>query len=198
MYIILILIFIVYAILIRYYTANTSATSSNTNQLETSTTTTDVLLQNDCNTTTVYCACDLDCEQLCTTTKNNNNAFAVKYKCNETDNICAQSQLAVDKPTDTTLSCNQQYGFYPVLTLDEFTKPHWVCLNTRPQLFNAQQQYHPYICAGGDYNKLDPDNIYETCKCLNNKIKARDEFRPNIPLCLFKRELSLYPNIIEE
>lgn len=127
-----------------------------------------------------YCARDSDCAQICQSDQ---------YKCGP-NNTCTQFDTGTTQPQ--TIECNRKYGFYPILSAaDELFAPQWICLNTRPQIFNSKQQFHKYICDGSD--QLDPNNLFETCVCRPGKIKVRDEFR-DIPLCVYRNQLPLFPN----
>lgn len=193
-YILLILIIFIYLIYFKYYNQNTK----------------DILLKNtkpiistkmslldttnksakDCNKQTVFCQHDSDCMQLCSI----NEAILIQYKCNEI-NICTQSVLENETTNNTPIDCNRKNNFIPTLTADEFFQPHWICLNTRPQLFDDKtQDFHTYICAGGNRTALNQDDIFNSCVCDENKIKVYDEFRNNIPLCIEKKQISLFPN----
>lgn len=126
----------------------------------------------------VYCARDDDCKQIC----------SAQYKCN-TINRCVQSDIDIEtKP----ITCKREFGFYPILTADEIFQPQWTCLNTRPDIFDDNQEYRKYICAGG--SNLDTQNLFDSCVCGEGKIKVRDDFRGSIPLCIDSDQLSLFPN----
>lgn len=144
----------------------------------------------DCNATRIYCVEDSNCAQLCANTID--KQFEVEYKCGEA-NVCTQSPLVTGSDQRPEV-CNRNFGFLPILVADEIFEPRWTCLNTQPYLFNEQQQYHAYICAGGDRSKLDPKNVFESCVCAQDCIKARDDLRNDIPICIPKRQLSLFPN----
>lgn len=193
-YLLLVLSFILYLVIFEYY--NTDVRENLKNNINTKTSITiakDELNRINCHEKKIYCTRNTDCLQICSNAID--DELQVEYKCNEI-NICAQSLLTTnnDNSTTPTVSCNRDFGFFPILTADEIFQPHWTCLNTRPYLFNDQQQYHDYICAGGDRKNLDPRYIFESCICPADRIKVRDEFRNNIPLCVEKHQLSLFPN----
>lgn len=146
-----------------------------------------------CNEQKTYCTKDDDCRRICSTPSTGENII---YNCNEL-NVCIQSIGAHgddNSQTTTSVFCNRKFGFFPVLTADEIFKPHWICLNTRPNVFDDNQNYHPYICAGSDISHLNPDEIFNSCICPHDKVKVRDEFRNNIPVCIDQHQLSLFPN----
>lgn len=161
-----------------------------------------------CKETLIYCNQTSDCLQLCA--RPFDTVDKITYKCTK-NNICIQSPVNIDDSTiqSTIPKCNRKFGFYPVLTADELFQSEWKCLNTLPHIFSDKtQDFHPYICAGGDRSKLDPANLFESCICNNNtiggnnnrtenitnKIKVRDEFRTGIPICVEKHQLALFPN----
>lgn len=61
-----------------------------------------------------------------------------EYKCSDI-NICTQSLLTVEDG-NAPIKCNRKFGFFPILTADKFIQPHWICLNTRPYIFNDKQK----------------------------------------------------------
>lgn len=191
-YIICVLVLVLYLIYFKYFNSKIR-----NNLVANTETTTSVLTDNeirkiDCKTKTIYCSNDYDCLQVCSNAIN--DSLQMEYKCSEV-NICTQSPLLnSNENTDLTAICNTNFGFFPVLTADEIFQPQWTCINTQPYLFNDQQQYHPYVCANGNREKLDPKKVFESCVCPAQQIKVRDEFRNNIPLCVDKNQLSLFPN----
>lgn len=140
----------------------------------------------DCENEKIYCIEDNDCLHLCTRNLN-------LYKCNNF-NICSQYISKHELDNISKIDCNKKFGFYPVLKVDEFLQPIWFCLNTRPHIFTNNQQYHPFVCGGTNKSRLDPDNLFESCICEPGKVKVNDEFRGNIPICLEKNILTLFPN----
>lgn len=184
------LLFIIYLIIYEYFNRNVRKNITNNIQ----TTSTQLLDENiakiECDKEKVYCANDYDCLQICSNAIS--ESLKMEYKCNEI-NTCIQSPLKTDHNSDNE-TCNIEFGFLPILTADEIFQPTWTCLNTQPYLFDKTQQFHSYICAGGDRSRLDPKNIFNSCLCRDNKIKVRDEFRNEIPICIDKNQLSLFPN----
>lgn len=158
--------------------------------MKTSTSTLNEKNRINCRDNQVYCVTNNDCLQLCSHAID--HELLTEYKCNEMK-FCSQSILTDDKEKPD-IDCKKEFGFYPVLTADEIFEPHWICLNTLPHLFGDNQEYHSYICAGGDRTKLDPKKIFESCECQGDKIKVRDSFRSDIPICVEKNQLSLFPN----
>lgn len=188
----MILILIVYLILFNYFNRKIRKNLKDNMTTETSLALVDDELNKiKCNERTVYCYSDNNCRELC----HNSVTDKVDYKCGP-NNICTQSQLVAEdiKPVE---NCNRKFGFFDVLIADEIFEPYWTCLNTRPHLFNDKQDFHTYICAGGDRSKLDPQNIYESCICSEDKIKVHDDLRQDIPICIEKHQLSLFPNFTD-
>lgn len=191
--------FVLYLITFEYFNVKTRENLKNNSKTQTSLyTLNDELSKKNCNDSKIYCTNDSDCLQICA------NAIDIElqtqYKCS-TINICTQSLLNSDNSDNQSLnkkSCNKDFGFFPVLTSDEIFQSHWTCINTRPSIFNDQQQYHQYICSGGNKDNLDHRDLFNSCKCPNTKIKVRDEFRTDIPLCIDKHQLSLFPNFTRE
>ncbi|WBR61439.1 per os infectivity factor 3 [Drosophila suzukii associated hytrosavirus 1] len=191
-YLLLLLSLILYLIIFEYYNRNVREKLKNNTTTTTSiTTANDQLNRINCQDKKIYCTNNTDCIQMCSHTIN--DELQVQYKCSEI-NVCTQSLLTTEEETNINPnSCNRQYGFFPILTADEFFQPHWICLNTKPYLFNDKQQFHSYICAGGTKN-INPQNVFDTCICSDDQIKVRDEFRNGIPLCIDKHLLPLFPN----
>lgn len=188
-YLIALLVFVIYLVVVEFYNKRVRQTINN--NTDTSIFSIDELKRIKCNEHKVYCIKDDDCLQICS--RPLDEMLQSEYKCNEF-NVCTQSVLTNeenDNPED--LNCKRNFGFYPVLTADEIFSPYWICLNTRPYIFTNQQQYHPYICGGSD--QLDPDNLFDSCQCPDNKIKVRDEFRSTIPICIDQNQLPLFPNL---
>lgn len=150
----------------------------------------DELSKINCEYKEIFCSNDNDCLQICSNAINDN--LQTQYKCSEIK-TCIQSKIESTK-TSTEISCNRDYGFIPILTADEFFQYRWICLNTLPYIFNDNQEFHKYICDGGNKNQLDIKDLYNSCKCPSNKIKVRDEFRNTLPICVDKHQLSLFPN----
>lgn len=155
----------------------------------------------DCDLNAVYCNIDSDCAQLC-----NQNAAAVTnstvvgkaYKCNQFHR-CIQSVNDNEPNINTNNNipnCNRDFGFFPVLISDEVLGQRWTCLNTEPYIFDDKQTYHSYICAGGNRKNLNPKKLYDSCKCPKEKLKVRDEFRNDIPICIDQNQLPLFPNLL--
>lgn len=188
-YLILLLSLIVYLIAFKYFNKNVRENLRNNSQTTTSIDTVNNELDKvDCNERKIYCTVDGDCTQLCSNPIDNK----VHYKCSK-NNVCVQSQFNSEN-NESLKSCNRSFGFFPVLKADEIFEPEWICLNTRPYLFNDNQEYHSYVCSGGDQSLLEPQNIFESCICKDDKIKVRDDLRNDIPICIYKHQLSLFPN----
>lgn len=187
-----ILILILCLIIFKYF--NVKVRENLKNNTDPSPTNTNELNRANCANDKIYCINDNDCLQMCSHATD--KEFLTQYKCNEV-NVCTQSKLD-NENENTNIFCNREHGFFPILTADEIFQPHWVCLNTRPYLFDDNQEYHSYICSGGDISKLKPSDIYGSCICGEGKVKVRDEFRNNIPICINKAQLSLFPNFTLE
>lgn len=194
-YILMILLFILYLIIAEYYNVRVRAT------IAANTTTTSIpildeqLKRIDCKQQRTFCTADSDCAQLCTRSVDD-EMLQIEYKCNDI-NTCTQSvrTSSGENNQHQSIKCNRLFGFIPTLTADEIFQPYWICLNTRPHIFDSStQDYHPYICAGGNRTQLNPSNLYNSCVCPETKIKVRDEFRDGIPLCVSRNQLSLFPN----
>lgn len=193
-YVILLLLFILYLIIFKYFNKNVRDNLKNNTEPTSSTSTINELNRINCREKKIYCLTNNDCLQMCTHATD--NELLIQYKCSSV-NVCTQSILNNDDE-NTKIICNRKHGFFPIITADEIFQPRWTCLNTRPYLFNKNQEYHSYICAGGDRSKLDPDNIFNSCNCSSDKIKVRDEFRNDIPICIEQKKLSLFPNFTEK
>ena len=193
-YLLTLLSFILYLILFKFFNKNVRENFKRNTKTSTTIFTVDELNKIKCDDKKIYCANDNDCIKMCAHAINTD--LQTQYKCNEI-NVCTQSILNTEN-NSTSIHCNRENGFFPVLTTDEIFKPHWICMNTRPYLFDDNQEFHKYICAGGDKYQLDSNNIFDSCNCSGNKIKVRDEFRNNIPLCIDKHQLSLFPNFVRE
>ena len=193
-YLLLLLSFILYLIVLKFF--NKAVRTNFKNNANTSTTifTVDELNKIKCDEKKVYCANDSDCINMCAHAIDTD--IQTQYKCSEI-NVCTQSVLNIEN-TNTSVNCNRENGFFPVLKTDEILQPRWICMNTKPYLFNNNQEFHKYICSGGDRYLLDSDNIFDSCDCTENKLKVRDEFRNNIPLCIDKHQLSLFPNFVRD
>lgn len=191
-YLFLLLSLVLYLIVFEYYNKNVRENFRNNTQTTTSIFPVNELKRIDCGKEQIYCTKNSDCIQMCS---QKNDKLQIEYKCSET-NICLQSPSENDAD-DATVSCNRNFGFYPILTADEIFQPHWICLNTQPHIFNDNQEYHKFICAGQDRSKLDPKNIFDSCTCKNNTVKVHDEFRQDIPICINKHQLSLFPNFTQ-
>lgn len=186
------MLFIVYLIVFKFYNKQVRGNLRKNANTTTSILNMDELGKPNCAEKKIYCVNNDDCLQLCSHAID--DELQTQYKCNEI-NTCTQSILNSDDE-QTPIVCKKDYDFYPVLTADEIFQPRWTCLNTKPYLFNDKQEFHHYICAGGDQSKLDPKAIFESCVCGQGKIKVRDEFREFIPVCIEKNQLSLFPNLI--
>lgn len=191
-YVALILLLIIYLILGEYFSSRIRRTLRDNTNTQTSISPIDALKNRiECDKRRIYCANDNDCLELCT--RAIDDITQVEYKCNDI-NICTQSTLINGDETTSSLLCNRDFGFIPILTADEIFQPHWVCLNTRPNVFDNRQQYHSFICAGGNRSSLDPDRLFDSCLCPPATIKIHDEFRPGLPICVDKHQLPLFPN----
>lgn len=207
----MILLFILYLIIFQYYNKRIKTNIQDNIETKTSSSTLqDMSNKYNCTNKQIYCVKDSDCLQMCSLSNNednsgnnsnnndNNNKSLIQYKCSKRK-ICVQSindntSDNNNQNSNSKILCNKKLGFFLALVSDEIFESYWTCLNSRPYLFNDKQEYHSYICAGGNRDSLDPDNIFDSCKCSDNQIKVRDEFRNYIPICIDSKDLPLYPN----
>lgn len=188
-YLILLLVFTIYLILFKYYNNKVRQNLKNVKQTETTIHSILPAQINDCHNKIVYCTTSKDCSHICT------NANENEFICNSSS-ICSQSTLSSTSANTAEIVCDQNKGFLPTLTADEFFEPYWICLNTRPYIFNNQQKINSFVCASGKLNFRNFDTLYEDCICQGGDIKVKDILRNNIPICIQSHKLSLYPNLI--
>lgn len=150
----------------------------------------------DCGSRKIFCSNDTDCREICGDGGIDNDLLT-QYKCSAIKTCTQTLMTGPDETTQQPISCDRSRGFYPILIFDEILPPRWKCLNTLPQIFDdTRQDYHSYICNGGQRQDLELTRLFDSCQCPANKVKVRDEFRNNIPICIDKDQLSLFPNFV--
>lgn len=149
-------------------------------------------VQVNCNEQSFYCDNDSDCSDIC-------SSDSVLFSCDQKLKICSPMiEAATTNVNKREHVCNDQHGFFNVLSYNELNGFNWSCINTMPDFFNNEDDMHNFICNGGKFS-IDVTHHYpriSDCKCSGETVTVVRKTNSKSPRCIDRRLLRFLPSFV--